>query len=158
MSSEIAALDDGLDYSHLSPTICVALAAGLVEPCDVPGRYNMTDAQWGRLKKSKVFIRMLKEAGEKFSGEIGTGRRITLKSEMLLEDALPILDTILHNPDGSPQSKIDSIKQLSVLSGRNNRVQSEDSTAAPGFNVAIHINTGDSVAPDPVVVVPTTDS
>lgn len=151
MSTEITELEDGLDYTHLSPSICVALAAGLVNPADVPKKYGMTEAQWDKLKQSKFFVGMLKDAGEKFSGEVGASRRITLKSEMLLEDALPVLDEIVHNPEGSTQSKIDSIKQMSVLAGRTQRA-AEGGAAGAGFNVAIHINTGDDVKSAPVVI------
>lgn len=156
MSTEIIEADDGLDYTHLSPNICVALAAGLVAPADVPEKYGMTDSQWERLKKSKFFVGMLKDAGEKFAGEVGASRRITLKSEMLLEDALPVLDEMVHNAEGSSQSKLDSIKQLGVLAGRTQRA-AEGGAAGAGFNVAIHINTGDREAEPPTVIIPAED-
>lgn len=151
MSTEITEVDDSLDYTHLSPTICVELAAGLVTAGDVPQKYNLTPEQWERLKASKFFRQMLKDAGEKFTGDLGASRRITLKSEMLLEEALPVLDDIIHNKEGSTQSKIDSVKQLAVLAGRTQRA-AEGGAAGAGFNVAIHINTGDDVKSAPVVI------
>ena len=156
MSTEITEIDDQLNYTHLSPTICVELAAGLVTPGDVPQKYDLTPEQWERLKKSKFFIQMLQDAGEKFSGDLGASRRITLKSEMLLEEALPVLDEIIHNREGSTQSKIDSVKQLSVLAGRTQRA-AEGGAAGAGFNVAIHINTGEATESAPVIVVPDSD-
>jgi hypothetical protein len=156
VSTEIIELDDGLNYTHLSPSICVALAAGLVHMDDVPEKYGLTEAQWTKLKQSKFFIGMLKDAGEKFTGEVGASRRITLKSEMLLEDALPILDEMVHNREGSSQSKLDSIKQLSVLAGRTQRA-AEGGAAGAGFNVAIHINTGENTKSAPIVVIPAND-
>lgn len=152
MSTELTEIIDGLDYSHLSPTICVELAAGLISPKDVPSKFELTEEQWERLKKSKMFLHMLKDAGEKFTGDLGASRRITLKSEMLLEDALPVLDQIIHNADGSTQSKIDGIKQLSVLAGRTQRADGSNGPAGGGFNVAIHINTGDEVTSAPIVI------
>lgn len=152
VSTEITKLEDALDYTHLSPTICVELAAGLITPADVPAKFNLSEEQWERLKGTKFFLRMLQDAGEKFSGDLGAGKRITLKAEMLLEESLPVLDAIVHNPDGSTQSKIDSIKQLSVLAGRTQR-QENIGAAGAGFNVAIHINTGDS-NPAPVIDIP----
>ena len=151
MSTEITEIDDGLDYTHLSPTICVELAAGLVKPDDVPKKYKLTPSQWERLKQSKFFIQMLRDAGEKFSGDLGAARRITLKSEMLLEEALPVLDEIIHNEEGSTQSKIDSVKQLAVLAGRTQRVDGTGGVGA-GFNVAIHINTGSTVESAPIII------
>lgn len=150
MSTEIMSADDQLDYTHLSPTICVELAAGLISPTDVPAKFNLTDDQWERLKKTKFFIRMLQEAGEKFAGDLGAGKRITLKAEMLLEESLPVLDAMIHNLDGSTQSKLDSIKQLSVLAGRTQR-QVEMGGGGPGFNVQIHINTGEEKQ-NPVII------
>ena len=66
-----------------------------------------------------------------------------LKAEILLEDSLPVLDALLHNSDGSTQSKLDSIKQLVVLAGKAGKVDGQGNNIGQGFNVAIHINTGD---------------
>lgn len=157
MSTEIAEIDDGLSFTHLSPTICAELAAGLIDPASVPAKYSMTEAQWERLKGSAFFISMLKEAGQKFKGDINSANRITLKSEIMLEDSLPVLDSIIHNLDGSTQSRLDGIKQLSVLAGRTQNKSGEKGSGGAGFNVNIHINTGEDVVSAPVIEVAAED-
>lgn len=152
MSTDLAQINDQLDVSHLSATICVELVTGLTSASAIPAKFGMTDEQWDRLKSSKFFQKMLKDAGEKFSGDLGAGRRITLKAEMLLEDSLPVLDEMVHNVDGSTQSKLDAVKQLAQLAGRNDKAQSSG-PAGGGFNVQIHINTGEAeVKSAPVVI------
>ena len=157
MSTELTEIDDGLSFTHLSPTICAELAAGLISIPDVPAKYSMSDAQWSRLMTSPFFIGMLKEAGQKFKGDLGSSSRITLKSEIMLEDSLPILDSIIHNGDGSTQSRLDGIKQLSVLAGRTQNKAGEKGSGGAGFNVNIHINTGDDVISAPVIEIPAGD-
>lgn len=154
VSTEIIESINTLDMSHISPTIAAELAAGLIEAKDVPEKHELTLEQWDHLKTTPLFRKMLKEALEKFSGDLNASRRITLKAEILLEEALPVLDKIVHNKEGSTQSKIDSVKQLSVLAGRTQRQDGASGGAVGGgFNVAIHINTGDDkVVSSPVVI------
>lgn len=153
MSTELTELDDGLSFTHLSPTICAELAAGLISIPDVPDKYSMSDVQWARLMASPFFVSMLKEAGQKFKGDLNASNRITLKSEIMLEDSLPVLDKIVHNGEGSTQSRLDGIKQLSVLAGRTQNNGKEKGSGGAGFAVNIHINTGDDVVSAPVIEV-----
>ena len=152
MSTEIAEINDDLELVHLSPTIAAELAAGLTSPESVPKKYNMSDEQWERLKKSKLFLAMLADAGQRFKGDLGASARITLKSEILLEEALPVLGDIVHNKEVGTQQKIDSVKQLSVLAGRTQRSEGSKGSVGTGFNVNIHINTGDEVKSAPIVI------
>lgn len=151
MSTEIVELNDELELLHLSPTIAAELAAGLTDPKSVPEKHNLSEGQWERLKKSKLFLSMLKEAGQRFTGDLGAAARITLKSEILLEEALPVLGDIIHNHDTGSQQKIDSVKQLSVLAGRTQRADSKG-TVGGGFNVNIHINTGEEATSAPIII------
>ena len=84
----------------------------------------------------------MKEATAAFAGDANAGKRITKKAEILLEEALPILHRIMTRPDASTQAVLDTVKQLTVLAGRANR-QAEGVGSGTGFNVAIHINTGE---------------
>ncbi len=157
MSTELAESDDGLSFTHLSPTICAELAAGLIGARDVPAKYSMSEAQWERLKASQFFVGMLKEAGQKFKGDLNSSNRITLKSEIMLEDSLPILDGIIHNGDISTQSRLDGIKQLSVLAGRTQTKSDSNKSAGAGFQVNILIDTGKDVVSAPIIHLPEED-
>ena len=141
MSQQLELTDDYLGLSHLSASICAELAAGLTDSAGIMSKYELTQIQWNRLKVNPAFRGMLKEAIGKFSGDMNAGKRIVLKSEILLEDSLPILDSIIHDNDGAAGNKLDSIKQLTVLAQKGGKQESQV-LGGSGFNVEIHINTG----------------
>lgn len=142
MTTDIVPQDTILELAHLSPLICMEIAAGLSDPESVCEKYNISPEQWERLRINPTFVGMMKEATLTFAGDANAGKRITKKAEILLEESLPILHRIMTRPDASTQAVLDTVKQLSVLSGRTQR-QAEGAGAGSGFNVAIHINTGD---------------
>lgn len=157
--NEIAVQDDQLGLSHLSATICAELAAGLADVEGIKEKYELTDAQWERLKVAPAFRSMLKDALSKLSGDMNAGRRIIMKAEILLEDSLPVLDAIVHDQEGSSQSKIDGIKQLAVLAQKTGKGEAGGGVGGPGFNVSIHINTGGGTvaSTDTIIEVPAED-
>lgn len=142
MSQELAIMDDTLGLSHLSAAICAELAAGLADAEGIKAKYELTDSQWDKLRTNPAFRNMLKDALGKFSGDLNAGRRIMLKSEILLEDSLPVLDQIIHDKEGASGNKLDSIKQLTVLAQKGGRQEGQGAAGGGGFNVEIHINTG----------------
>ena len=141
-TTDIVPEDTILELAHLSPLICMEIAAGLSDPKSVCEKYNITHPQWERLKINPTFIGMMKEATLAFSGDANAGKRITKKSEILLEESLPILHKIMTREDASTQAVLDTVKQLSVLAGRTQRQAEGMGGQGSGFNVAIHINTG----------------
>lgn len=143
MTTDLVAEDTILELAHLSPLICMELAAGLSDPESVCQKYSITNAQWQRLKINPTFMAMMKEATLAFAGDANAGKRITKKAEILLEESLPILHCIMTRKDASTQAVLDTVKQLSVLAGRTQRQGESASSQGTGFNVAIHINTGD---------------
>lgn len=157
MGSELAVADDQLELAHLSATICAELAAGLTDAVGIKAKYDLTDAQWDKLKVNAAFRAMLKEALQKFTGDIGSANRIKMKAEILLEDSLPVLDKIIHDSDTGSGPKLDSIKQLSVLAEKTGGGKSkEGSMTGAGFNVGIYINTGGGgdAAPPTIISIP----
>lgn len=153
--NELAVQDDQLNLSHLSATICAELAAGLADVEGIKDKHELSDAQWDRLKATPAFRNMLKDALQKLSGDMNAGKRIMMKAEILLEDSLPVLDRVIHNNDGSTQSKIDSIKQLTILAGKTGKIDGEGFNIGQGFNVSIHINTGEGRETQPITIVNT---
>lgn len=143
MTTDIVPQETILKFEHLSPLICMELAAGLSDPESVCTKYEITPAQWERLKINPTFVGMMEEATLAFSGDANAGKRITKKAEILLEESLPILHKIMSRSDASTQSILDTVKQLSVLAGRTQRQAEHPGAQGSGFSVAIHINTGD---------------
>jgi len=142
MSTNIVPEDTILELAHLSPLICMELAAGLSDPESVCSKYEITPSQWERLRINPTFVGMMQEATVAFTGDANAGKRITKKAEILLEESLPILHKIMSRPDASTQSVLDTVKQLSALAGRSGKQDHAGIAAGSGFNVAIHINTG----------------
>lgn len=152
MASELALQDDQLGLSHLSARICAELAAGLINAEGIKEKYEMNQGQWMKLKATPAFRSMLKDALTKLDGDLNAGKRLMIKAEILLEDSLPILDGIIHNKEGSSQSKIDSVKQLTILARKDGKGEAAG-MAGHGFNVQIHINTGNGKEAEPRTVI-----
>lgn len=134
--------DAPLDLHSLSAHVAMELAAGLSDAASVRTRYGISEAQWSVLSQTPVFRDMLREALTKLRGDLNSGKRITLKSEVALEDSISVLYGIAHNVESRDEARIEAIKTMAQLAGRN----SKEATAGgggSGFNIAIQINTGD---------------
>lgn len=158
MDTALALPDDYLNLSHLSATICAELAAGLSDAAGIKLKYELTDGQWDRLKINPIFRAMLKDALVKFQGDIGAPARIKMKAEILLEDSLPVLDRIVHDKEGGAATKLDAVKQLTVLAEKSGggKGGEKGEMTGTGFNVQIHINTGggtDAAPATPALVI-----
>jgi hypothetical protein len=128
-----------LSFAHLSATICAELATGLADIEGIKRRYELTDRQWDKLKKSPVFRGMLKDALRRFHGDLNAGKRITLKSEVALEDSIPLLHAWAHDPEVAVGNRLDAIKQMAVLAGRTGKEQGAAGPAGGGFNINITV-------------------
>lgn len=146
MTTDVAIRDTELELVHLSPLICMELAAGLSTPDGVKEKYEITEEQWLRLHKNQTFLGMMKEATLTFAGDMNAGARILKKAEILLEESLPILHKLLTAPEASTGTVIDCIKQLKEIAGIGPRMGGKAGGAAgPGFNVQIEIHTNGKV-------------
>ena len=136
--------DDDLKLSHLSATICAELAAGLSDASGIREKYDISDEQWKRLKISPAFRSMLKEALQEWSGDLNAGKRITKKAEIVLEDSINILYEIAHDKEKPSQQRIDSVKQMAALAGRNQRDAAQGGGGDGRAVINIHIDTGEA--------------
>jgi hypothetical protein len=135
----VPGVDASLDLSALSAHIATELAAGLSDPAAIRERYSITPPQWETLKKSPIFRQMLTEAIVTLRGDLNAGNRITKKAEIVLEDAIPAYDNMIHNKDVPAQARIDAGKLLAQLAGRTGK----DGVAAPvggGFTLNINMH------------------
>ena len=134
-------MDASLDLSDLSAQIVSELAAGLSDADAIKDRYGISDAQWEVLKANKTFRNMLTEAVQTWRGDMNAGQRITKKSEIVLEDSIPVLYEIAHNVELAPAARIDAIKQMSVLAGKTGK-EGVSGGGAGGFSLNINIGGG----------------
>lgn len=133
-----AGTDTPLDIFSLSAQIAAELAAGLSDAADIRERYGISDSQWSSLKANPAFKNILREALRTWRGDMNAGQRITKKSEIILEDALPVLDSIAHNQENAPLARIEAIKQMSTLAGRTAKEGSNGGVG--GFVLNINIS------------------
>lgn len=142
MTTDVAIQDTELELEHLSPLICMELAAGLSTPEGVQSKYDITSEQWLRLQQNPTFLKMMKEATLTFAGDMNAGKRIVKKAEILLEESLPILHRLLAAPEASTGTVVDVVKQLKEIAGIGGRgAAGAVPGGGPGFNVQIEIHT-----------------
>ena len=130
----LAVQNDNLGLEDLSATICAELAAGLSDAAGIKDKYDLSDAQWNKLKRAPAFRSMLKEAIQDWSGDLNAGKRITKKAEIMLEDSLEVIYGIAKNSETPSQHRLESTKQMAALAGRNAK---EAAGASGGDNRAV---------------------
>ncbi len=133
--------DASVDLSMLNAHIAAELAAGLSTAADVREKYGISDAQWKTLASSRAFRDMLAEAVREWRGDLNAGARIQKKADIVLEDALPAYDAMIHSKDTPAQARIDAGKLLAQLAGRTAK-QVEGGGGGGGF--VLNINLGDA--------------
>ena len=138
---QLPGADASLDLSALSAHIAAELAAGLSDAAACRERYGISTAQWATLSNSPVFREMLGEAVRHFRGDLQAGNRIQKKADIVLEDAIPQYDRMIHDPQIPAQARIDAGKLVAQLAGRTAKA---DGTAPAGGGFTLNINLGDN--------------
>lgn len=132
-------IDTSLDLSALNAHIAAELASRLIDAAGVREKYGISPEQWIRLSKSPQFRAMLKEAIEQWDGQLNAGARIQKKADIVLEDAIPAYDSMIHNKDVPAQARIDAGKLLAQLAGRNTKNDGASVPAGGGFTLNINL-------------------
>lgn len=144
---QLPGTDASLDLSALKASIAAELAAGLSDATAVRERYGISPEQWQTLKNSPVFRQMLAEAVREFRGDLNAGKRIQKKADIVIEDAIPAYDAMIHNPEIPAAARIDAGKLLAQLAGRNQK-PGEGGPATGGFTLNINLGNNRSVTID----------
>lgn len=139
---QVPGTEASIDLAALSPTIAAELASQLSDAAGVRDRYGITDDQWDRLKRSPAFRSMLAEALRDWSGQMNAGARIQKKADIVLEDAIPAYDGMIHNDNVPAQARIDAGKLLAQLAGRGQKAVQGDGTVVAGSGFILNINIG----------------
>lgn len=133
---------EAVGLEDLSATICAELAAGLADADGIKEKYKISNRRWSVLKNSPAFRNMLKDAIQAWTGDLNAGKRITKKAEIMLEDSMPVLHAIAHDQNVPSQQKIESVKQMAALAGRNTREAANLAGGDGKTTINIHIDTG----------------
>lgn len=159
-SVQVPGTEASVDLSHLNAHLATELATGLSNAAAVRERYGITDAQWETLKKNELFRAMLADAIQKWRGDHNANARIQLKADIVLEDAIPAYDTMIHSDKIPASERINAGKLLAQLAGRTSKEGAAAGPAHGGFTLNINLaNGGEKLVIDgkaiPVVDEPT---
>lgn len=144
---QLPGVDVPLELDALNAHIAAELAAGLSDAAAIRERYGISPTQWDTLRRSPVFRGMVAEAIKEFGGDMNAGVRIQKKADIVLEDAIPAYDRMIHNAEIPAQARIDAGKLLAQLAGRNQKA-SEGGGGGGGFTLNINLGDNKSVTID----------
>ncbi len=131
-----------VDLSHLNAHIAHELALGLSDAATIRERYGITDPQWQHLKRNPAFRAMLAEAVQRFRGDQNAGERIKIKADIVLEDAIPAYDRMIHSKEIPASERVNAGKLLAQLAGRNAKEGGVPAVAGGGFTLNINMHGG----------------
>jgi hypothetical protein len=130
--------DASVPLEKLSPLIAMELAAGLSNAEAIRDRYGITEQQWKTLAANGVFRNMLADAIQKVRGDLNAGARIQLKADIVLEEAIPVYDRMIHDAQIPAQARIEAGKLVKELAGRG----SKQAEGGGGSGFVLNINLG----------------
>lgn len=136
--------DVPLSLDLLNAQLASELAAGLSDVDSLCAKYGISEAQWKVLRVNPVFRNMVAEAIRVWRGDLNAGQRITKKAELVLEDAIPVLDEIAHSNSTAPAVRIEAIKQMESITGRKAKAEGK---GGDGTGFTLNINIGDGKRP-----------
>jgi hypothetical protein len=94
-----------------------------------------------------MFRDMVKQAKAIWSSDLSIKERIRLKSQVLVEDSLLTIFSIIHTADNAIPAKLDAFKQLARVAEVDSP---ERNKGSDGSRFTVSINLGDTI--NPVVI------
>ncbi len=106
--------------------------------------YSTTRSELVTKLKDPMFRDMVKQAKRLWASDLSIKERIRLKSQVLVEDSLLTLFSIIHHQDNAVPAKLDAFKQLARVAEVDTP---ERAKADIGTRFTVEINLGSSVPP-----------
>ena len=144
------------EFNALSDTdsrLAVEVAVQIRPITEVLVAYSLTRSDLVRKLKDPMFRDMVKQAKSIWSSDLSIKERIRLKSQVLVEDSLLTVFSIIHNVDNAIPAKLDAFKQLARVAEVDSPERGKGDT---GSRLTVSINLGDTFAPV-LIEVDTTD-
>lgn len=110
------------------------------EISDVPvilERHNLSATALKRKLRDPAFQNMFKQAKRVWQGDLSVEDRIKLKAQVLLEDSLLAIYSIVHDKELVPSARLDGFKSLAKVAHAD---QAEKAAGGTGQKVQININ------------------
>lgn len=136
--SEFNALSDS------DSRLAVELAIQIRPPAEILVAYSLSRKDLVAKLKDPMFRDMVKQAKNIWSSDLSIKERIRLKSQVLVEDSLLSIFSIVHNADNAIPAKLDAFKQLARVAEVDSP---ERGKGSEGSRFTVSINLGDTIAP-----------
>ena len=124
--------------------LAVELAVQIRPVGELLNAYSISRRELADKLKDPMFRDMVKQAKTLWNSDLSVKERIRLKSQVLVEDSLLEVFSIVHSPDNAIPAKLDAFKQLARVAEVDSPDRGKGDT---GSRFTVSINLGDSVAP-----------
>jgi hypothetical protein len=135
------------DFNTLSDTdsrLAVEIAVKLRPVAELLTSYNLSRSELARKLKNPMFRDMVKQARTLWNSDLSVKERIRLKSQILVEDSILEIFSILHNHENAIPARLDAFKQLARVAEVDTPTKH---SGAEGSRFTVSINLGDTIQP-----------
>ena len=128
-------LTPGPRLDMLTAKMALEVAAGLIPLSQIFEDFNLTTAQGVKICKSAPFRELYADAKLATGGGLETTTRGRLKADMVIEDGLLKMHSIIQDVSSSSANATDAFRAVTAISSHavKNRPASDDADAAKGF-------------------------
>lgn len=144
MSTLPATVADFNAVSDADSRLAVELAIQLRPVAELLVHYNLSRTGLAKKLKDPMFRDMVKQAKALWNSDLSVKERIRLKSQVLVEDSILEIFSILHNRDNAIPARLDAFKQLARVAEVD---QPERGKGDTGSRFTVSINLGDTIQP-----------
>jgi predicted transcriptional regulator len=122
----------------------VEIAVQLRPVPEILKQYDLSRKDLVRKLKDPMFRDMVRQAKSLWNSDLSVKERIRLKSQILVEDSILEIFSMVHNRDNAIPARLDAFKQLARVA----EVDSPDrSNADTGSRFTVSINLGEKMSP-----------
>lgn len=137
-------LDEFNALSDVDSRLAVELALKLRPVAEVLTTYGVSRSQLAKKLRDPLFKAMVRQAKRLWASDLSVKERIRLKSQILVEDSILEIFSILHNQDHAIPARLDAFKQLARVAEVD---QPERGKGDTGNRFTVSINLGDTIKP-----------
>lgn len=135
------------EFNAVSDTdsrLAIEIAVQLRPINEILVAYSTTRSELAAKLKDPMFRDMVKQAKSIWSSDLSIKERIRLKSQILVEDSLLSIFSIIHGPDNAIPAKLDAFKQLARVAEVDSPERAKGDI---GTRFTVQINLGDTTKP-----------
>ena len=130
--------------SDADSRLAVEIAVQIRPIPEILVQYGLSRGDLARKLKDPMFRDMVKSAKSLWNSDLSVKERIRLKSQILVEDSILEIFSILHNRDNAIPARLDAFKQLARVAEVEQPDRGKGDT---GSRFTVSINLGDTIRP-----------